>query len=355
MNKISFIIVGSGYRAAFYGRIARTFPKLFRALFLCRSKEKAEKISQETGIPAVLSKEECLEFRPDFVIVAVNKDNIASVAEEWISLGFPVALETPAGSREEELLRLYDLKVTHNARITVMEQYHRYPSLMAGLHAITAGKIGVPWSAYLSLAHDYHGASLLRRMLMLGYEPFTVMGCASRHPVTETDSRYGPVLDGRTTDRQRDTLIFSFSSGKTAVYDFCGVQYHSFIRSRHLTVRGEKGEWSDTQITYVNQNNLPVRKILIPEIPEKYRILDTPSLISLRTSLPQALTMDTCQDEFAMASMLLDMRDYLDGGPEVYPLEEALEDAAWWLLMQEAEANPGTPVRSRSMPWHKAG
>ena len=352
MDKLSFLIVGSGYRAAFYGRIARNFPDIFRAMFLCRSPEKAEKMTAQTGIPAVLSVQECLEFDPDFVVVAVNKDSIASVAEEWINRGFPAALETPAGARKEELLHLYDLKIRKQARITVMEQYHRYPSLMAGLRAVNEGKIGTPYSAYLSLAHDYHAASLLRQMLQIKDESFTVTGAGFSHPVVETDSRYGPVTDGRKALKKRDSLIFSFASGKSAIYDFCGVQYHSFIRCRHLTVRGSRGEWSDMQLTYVNQDNLPVREVIVPDIPDKYRLLDTPALISLRNSLPQVLTMDNCQDEFAMASMLMDMREYLAGGPEVYPLEEALEDAWWWLLMQEAATHPGTVVQSQKMPWY---
>ena len=49
---LSYLIVGSGYRARFYARIARTYPELFSAMFLCRSEEKAELIQQETGIPA---------------------------------------------------------------------------------------------------------------------------------------------------------------------------------------------------------------------------------------------------------------------------------------------------------------
>ena len=38
---ISFLIVGSGYRAEFYARIARKYSTLFQAMFLCRSEEKA--------------------------------------------------------------------------------------------------------------------------------------------------------------------------------------------------------------------------------------------------------------------------------------------------------------------------
>ena len=42
------------------------------------------------------------------------------------------------------------------------------------------------------------------------------------------------------------------------------------------------------------------------------------------------------QDEFAIATLLLDMEEYLNGGPSPYPLWEAIEDARFWLRLQEA-------------------
>ena len=38
---LSYVIIGSGYRAEYFGRIAASHPSLFRAMFLCRSEEKA--------------------------------------------------------------------------------------------------------------------------------------------------------------------------------------------------------------------------------------------------------------------------------------------------------------------------
>ena len=52
-------------------------------------------------------------------------------------------------------------------------------------------------------------------------------------------------------------------------------------------------------------------------------------------------------------TMLFDMRQYLEGGREVYPLAEALEDAYVWTLMEKAVKDPGAVVESQAMPWHK--
>ena len=115
---LSYLIVGSGYRAKFYARIAKTYPALFSALFLCRSEEKAALMQYETGVPAVCSPEEAAAFRPDFIVIAVNKTSITDVSIEWVNRGYPGLMETPAGMSREQLLQLWNLS-QNSARIAV--------------------------------------------------------------------------------------------------------------------------------------------------------------------------------------------------------------------------------------------
>lgn len=352
MEILSYIIVGSGYRSEFYARIAATYPHLFRAIFLCRSEEKAAKMRMKTGIQATTSLKECEQFHADFVVVAVNKENIADVCEEWVERGYPVVTETPAGASIEKLCRLWELRERRGARITVCEQYHRYPGLVVGLDAISEGKIGTPYSAYLSLAHDYHGASLLRRMLLTTGERFVLRGERFRNSVIETDSRTSAITDGHKETKNRDIVFVVFSSGKEAIYDFSGVQYRSFLRSRHLIVRGDKGEWNDNLIYYLNERNQPERDYLMPVIREKYSELDTQNLRDLRKTWQPELFLDTRQDEYAIATILFDMREYLAGGEEIYPLREALDDAYFWLLMDQAVSSPWKEIEAQVMPWN---
>ena len=347
---LSYLIVGSGYRAKFYARIAKTYPALFSALFLCRSEEKAALMQYETGVPAVCSTEEAAAFRPDFIVIAVNKTSITDVSIEWVNRGYPVLMETPAGMTREQLLQLWNLS-QNSARIAVAEQYHRYPDMIAGLQAVSDGRIGTPGSAYLSLAHDYHGMSLLRRMLLTEGESYSIRGERTMYPVTETDSRTGPLPGNPVRERARDLVWVSFDSGKKALYDFSGVQYHSFIRSRHVLVRGDRGEWCDAVLYCLDNRGQPVREELRPVIPERYRELDTALLRDARRVPRAGLSMDNLQDEFAMASMLYDMKDFLENGTEVYPLREALEDAYFRILMEEALAEPWKEVRADKMPW----
>lgn len=350
---LSYVIVGSGYRAEYFGRVAATYPKLFRAMFFCRSEEKAALMMQRTGAQASVSLEECLSFKPDFAVIAVDRGHVADTAEDWLAMGYPVVTETPVGDTPEKLDRLWRWGQS-GAKIVCCEQYHRYPILAAGLKAIEECKIGAPSSAYISLLHDYHAFSLLRKALgiKLG-EGYTLRASRQINPVTVTDSRYGAILDGSTLQAERDTAHIAFASGQEAIYDFCPVQYRSFIRSRHFTVRGDRGEWNDTVILSLSRQNNPERTYLLPEIPEKYRVLDTQALRDARRNWKAELAPDTVQDEFAIASILLDMDEYLSGGPSPYSLEEALEDAWFWLLLSRAVQTPWQPIQSPALPWHE--
>ena len=349
---LSYIIVGSGYRAAYFARVARTYPTLFRAMFLCRSQEKAAKMTAETGAPATTSVDDCLRFSPDFAVIAVDRGHVAQVAEEWIERGFPVVTETPVGETFTQLERIWALG-QRGAKIVCCEQYHRQPTLMAGLTAVKEGIIGAPSSMYLSLVHDYHAASLIRRALLLPVgEAFTLVGMPQESTIVETDSRASAIWDNRTSSFRRDAAMISFACGKQAIYDFCPVQYRTFIRARHLLVRGEKGEWSDTAIHYADEKGCPQKRFLTADIPEKYRPLDTQALRDRRRVYVSDLAPDTVQDEFAIASILWDMEAYLQGAPSPYPLEEALEDACFWLRLREAMEHPFETIRSEKMPWH---
>ncbi|MCR5293839.1 MAG: gfo/Idh/MocA family oxidoreductase [Lachnospiraceae bacterium] len=346
MPQLTYLIVGSGWRAEFYGRIAAAYPDLFRAVYYCRSEEKAALMRGRSGLQAFCSVGDCLRLNPDFVVTAVDKAHSAEAAIEWASRGFAVACETPAAPSAEGLKALLGCKQPDGspARISCMEQYRRYPVLMAGLDAVNAGAIGEPCSAYLSAAHDYHAFSLLKKMLKTEGQGYKLRGESIQSPVTLTDSRKEALYDGREKPAARDILHITFDSGKTAVYDFSGVQYHSYIRSRTLILRGSRGEWNGRTILGLNEANEPVRTLLMPEIPERYRCLDNTALRDLRKVWQNELTLETAQDEFAIASMLLDMGEFIAGGPAPYPLISAAEDTLFWLKAREALASPWETV-----------
>lgn len=357
MTPLSFIIIGSGWRSLFYARIAKRYPEQFCLKYmLCRTQEKAEKMAKEYDIPTTTSVEECELAKPDFVVVAVSKASLCEETVKWAEKGFAVLCETPAAGTVEELKKLWEL-VQKGAKIQIAEQYHRYPIMAAGLKAIKEGKLHDPYAVTLSMAHDYHGVSLIRRMLQpsnpMSLQLDYLWGEQYTFPVTETDSRYGAITDGSVKAKERKVVTLRFTNGKVAFYDFSGVQYHSFIRARHVNVQGRDGEWNDTQLRYVDEKHMPQLENLTAWLNSDYTCLETEELRGLSKNWQPTVLMEGEQDEYAIATMMYDMRAYIENGKEVYPMAEALEDAYLYRLMQEAVKSPGTRIQGHSMPWQQ--
>ena len=169
MNKLRYLIVGSGWRSLFYLRIAKALPERFEVCaMLCRSKEKAENVRREHGVLTSTSVEDCMEMKPDFVVVAVSKPSIFSISRFWMEAGFPVLCETPPSLELSGLNELWRLRTENGYKIQVAEQYLNYPSIACRLGVAESGVLGEPSFFRLSLAHGYHGASLIRRFFESG-------------------------------------------------------------------------------------------------------------------------------------------------------------------------------------------
>ena len=358
MSPLSFVIVGSGWRAMFYVRIALRYPRCFKLCYLlCRTEEKAERIRREYGVPVTTEAGVCEDACPDFVVVAVDRASKFAVTKQWLEKGYPVLSETPAAGTVEELEELWALH-RKGARLQIAEQYIRYPLIAAGLRAVERGLLGDPYAAELSLAHDYHAASLIRHMLRCGpggrpFPDIKLWGRVYDFPVEETGSRYGRITDGRIKQSRRVRVTLEFDNGKAAFYDFDSVQYHSAIRARHINVQGQRGEWNDTVLRYVDGAHRPVREELTAWLDPGYKVLQTRRLLELSRVWSPEVHMEDSQDEYAIATLMLDMGALIGQGRGGYPLSEALEDAYTWLLMDEAAKHPGQVIVSQPHTWRR--
>ena len=360
MKPLSFVIVGSGWRAMLYIRIALRYPQCFRlCCLLCRTQEKAERIHKEYGIPATTDVQVCEDACPDIIVVAVDRASKFEVTKQWLAKGYAVLSETPAAGTADELEELWALS-RKGARLQIAEQYIRYPLIAARLRAIDRGLLGDPYAVELSLAHDYHAASLIRHMLRCGPgtagSPFPAVklwGKAYEFPVEETGSRFGSITDGSVRQGRRVRVTLEFDNGKAAFYDFDSVQYHSAIRVRHISVQGQRGEWYDTVLRYTDASHRPVREELKAWLDPAYEMLHTPQLLELSRTWSPEVHMEPLQDEYAVAALMLDMRAFLDRGREGYPLSEALENTYTWLLMDEAAKRPGQVITSQLHTWQQ--
>lgn len=311
MAKLRFVVVGSGWRSLFYWRIAQALPERFElCAMLCRTEEKAEKMHREYGVPVSTSAEQCIALHPDLVVVAVNKASIAAVSTEWLARGFAVLCETPAALEEDALRALWQLH-QQGAKLQVAEQYWLYPTLAKRLAAVHSGALGTPQFARLSVAHGYHAVSLARQFLNAGQQPVRVTGRSWTERIIETDSRWGAVHNGALVEKTLQQHTLEFAGGGTAFLDFNGVQYHSYLRSTHTSVQGERGEVFDDTLRCLDAAGEPVCRQLTP-LPDP-----------LAAAAAQA---GLNEDETAIACFLDRMQGYLAGGAEVYPLADALQD-----------------------------
>lgn len=334
MEKIKFIIVGSGWRSLFYVRIAKALPQYFElCTLLCRTEEKANRIAAENGIYTTISEQECIDMKPDLVVVAVNKASLAEVSMHWMKMGFCVLCETPAAMDSETLEKLLEME-RKGARLVINEQYHRYPVYSSLIKIAQSGLIGETQYLNISVAHEYHAASLIRAFLNVKHsEKYSVKSVTKSFLTTLTRTRYEEITDGRTDMKNRTIALVEFESGKTALYDFDSEQYRSPIRHNFLRLTGTRGEIYNNTVYYLDENNKPQRADLevkgdkeITEIGCCGKVLYTPPFGPCGLS----------EDETAMAIMLFETAKYAKKiGNSPYSFEEAVADAEFRIRMYQ--------------------
>lgn len=357
MEKIRFGLIGSGWRAEFYLRIAKALPEKFELTsVLIRDKEKGSAFSEKFKVPVVNTLDQLLEQKPDFVVLAIKRGTVTNYLIRLFEIGIPVLTETPPGEDEKALQKLWKECVRLNGKIQVAEQYPMQPLYAAWHKAVADGKIGEVENINISSLHGYHGAAIIRWFLDTGFGNCRLYGKRYWFDVTETYGREGMVFDGEVVKCSRDRLTMEFDNGKIAFFDFSDpAQYHSFIRTRQLTIQGTRGEIDDMTIRYLSKENIPVTQNLnridlgVYGNQEwcHYGIMLGEEFL-YRTPFGNARFND---DELAVASCLVKMADYVKNGTEFYSLREALQDMYLCLKMDEALENPVTIVETTKQPW----
>lgn len=302
-------------------------------------------------------------MKPDFVVVAVSKDSIGEVTLQWASYGFPVLCETPVGLEEGMLVKLWEAQ-QRGAVILCAEQYTRYPLYQAMQKKLDSNLIGEPDCAVVSLAHEYHGASLIRTFLREGMTPFRVTGQEFSFPTVETLSRYERFTDGRMGMKKRTAAVIKFQDEKAALYDFDSEQYRSPIRRNYVDIQGCRGEMKDETFYYLDEENLPAQARLEVESRMVRTASENPNLREF-----QEVTGITCcgeilytppfglcglsEDETAIALVMADAAECGAGVKEAdYPLREALQDCYMTILLRQSIREERS-VESQPMPWQR--
>lgn len=352
---IRFAILGAGWRSEFFARVAQELPDRFAMTgLLSRNPDKAAAFGQKWSVPVVSTLDDLLAASPDFALVSVPWGVGEELVIELSRRGVPVLYETPPSPSLDGLRTLHEALHDLPARVQVAEQYHLQPLHAARLAAVEQGLIGTPSFARVSVAHGYHGISLLRRFLGIGFELPAISARSFKSPLIDGPGRNGPPREEKTIESSQ--LLATFDWGeKLGVFDFCGDQYFSWIRGQDLLVRGERGEIHNDEIRHLLDFQTPMKTLLRRESAGENGNLEGSYLKGLTADgawlyknpfIPARLS----DDEIAVAACLEGMARYIETGQDFYSLAEAMQDRYLDILMNEATQS-GQIVCAESQPW----
>lgn len=358
--KTRFIVIGYGWRADFFYRIAKLVPERFEICAgVLRTKERAQQVAEEQKVFATEDLEEALKTEPDFAVLCVPREIVKDYLVRLMEKGIPVLTETPPGKDVPELQELWRETVRLKGRVQVLEQYFLQPYYAAVQEIIRKGYLGEVSYVMLSALHGYHAVSMYRKLLGIGWENCTIQGKRFFADLTATNGRAGFDHSGKRIRAERDWASLEFeteNAPKTALFDFSGEQYFSTIRRRRWNIQGSRGEVNDDWVSYLTGENQTARQemrrldIGLNNNSEwSHRgIMFGEHLVYENPFYPARMN----DDEIAVASCLERMKKYVETGEEFYPLAEALQDTYLSFLLEEA-VQSGKEIKSETQEWAK--
>ncbi|MEM7034336.1 MAG: Gfo/Idh/MocA family oxidoreductase, partial [Chloroflexota bacterium] len=355
MTPITFGIIGGGWRAEFFLRIAQALPDRFHiGGMLVRDAAKGDKIEATWGIKTVRTVDELLRLADfEFIVLSVPWPVTPVLLKDLAARKMPVLAETPPAPDLPGLLALHDL-TKQGAKIQVAEQYQFQPLHAARLHLVQSGKLGTVSQAQVSVAHGYHGVNILRGLLDVSYEVATITARSFTSPIVGGPGRSGPPEAEQINNSSQIIAQLDFGD-KLGIFDFTGDQYFSWIRSPRVLVRGERGEINNQQVKYLQDFLTPVefdlRRIDAGQdgnLEGYYHkgILAGNEWIYRNPFIPARLS----DDEIAIATCLQKMSEYVQGGPSFCSLPEASQDHYLGLMIGKAVETCKT-VRAERQVW----
>lgn len=356
---VSFAVVGGGYRAGYFLKIARELPGRFRVTgVVTRRADTGAVLEHDWGVPTFRSLDALLEAgTPDFVVVSVAKEASVEVIADVVGRGLPVLAETPPAVDVAGLVELHGM-VRAGATVQVAEQYHLEPLVRAQIAVARSGRLGRASWASVSLAHDYHGISVLRRLLGITFEDADVSGHEFSSRVRAGPDRRGDPRDERWAPELHTSGRFDFGD-QLGTYEFVSDQYRSWLRSPSLLVRGDLGELRDEEVRSLRDFRTPLRQPITRVAAGgsgSHEGLFLRALVLGDTTVYENdfLPARLADDELSVATLLARMGDHVNGGPEVYSLAEACQDQYLQLVLHQAIAARET-IRTETQVWARPG
>jgi predicted dehydrogenase len=346
----SFAIVGSGWRSAYFWRVAAALDGLTCVGVVSRS-------PKDLPVPVHLSLDECLATaKPDFVVTSVPWGVTPSLVVELVERGVPVLAETPPAPDLDGLRELWH-KAGASGLVQVAEQYTRMPVHAARIALVRSGVIGDPTRVDVSSTHQYHAVSLIRTLLGVGRGPAEVRAVRTTAPLADPISRAGWADQVEVKQATTTIATIAFAGGGFGVYDFTDNQWHNQLLMRRLLVRGTTGELRDQEVVRLAADRTIIRSAIVRRQTGYDLDLDGFDTDHL-TFGSEVLYRNPFQgrrwndEEIAIATLLLDTAAWVAGsGPEPYPLADGIQDHCIALAIEEA-ADRDTTTLVPDEPWH---
>jgi len=356
-SQVTFGVVGTGWRAQFYLRLARLLPDRLAITGVgVRRASTAARVTERWGLPAYLSPAELARHqRPDFVVSSVPWKANPGTVTALVEAGMRVLSETPPAPDIDGLRALWS-SVGRLDQVQVAEQYLLMPGHAARREIVARGSIGTPSSVQVSSTHNYHAVSMMRGLLGTGFDPPTVSAHRFTAPLVDPLSRDGWTDDDTPRPATTTVATVDFGDGRSGLYDFTDNQWHNQLRTRRIVVRGSHGEITDDDVVRL----AGPRTILRSTIGRRqlgYDLdldgYDTDHLsfdgeVVYRNPFLGARLMD---EEIAIASMLVATGAWArDEAAGPYPLAQGCQDHLLGLAIEQA-ADLGTPITPGVEPW----
>ena len=357
MNPVRLAIVGSGWRAAFFARLARLLPEQFTLVgFAARQASTARAVTAQWGVPAVQSPEELVRaLRPDLVVTSVPRSANEAVVTALVAAGARVLSETPPASDLAGLRRLWSA-VGGTQRVQVAEQYLLMPGHAARQEIVARGVIGKATSVQLSSTHGYHAVSMMRGLLGVGFDAVTVQARRFVADLADPLNRAGWTDDASPKPAGTVLATLDFGDGRSGLYDFTDNQWHNQLRLRRILVRGSLGELADDTVVHLMApRTIVTSRLTRAQLGHDLNLdgHDTEHLLFEGNVVWRNpfLGLRLMDEEIAIAAMMVAAGRWArDEGPPPYPLAHACQDHAIALAIDEAVVS-GRPVTTAREVW----
>ncbi|WP_438349541.1 Gfo/Idh/MocA family protein [Paenibacillus sp. FA6] len=356
MDKIIFGIIGGGWRAEFYLRIAKELPEKFAvSRIFIRDEKKARAMEQQWGVRTVSTFDEFVDqVDYSFAVLSVTWEANPQLIIQLSNMDIPVLAETPPAPDIEGLIQL-NKTIRKGAKVEITEQYLFQPMHAAAIALARSGKLGDISQVQVSVAHGYHGISLIRHLLGIRYEDAIISGQRFVSPLIKGPNRQGPPSSEERENSVQELITLQFGD-RLAVFDFTGDQYFSWIRKNRILVRGDRGEIMNQEVSYLADYQTPMYN--------KLRRVDMGHNGNLEGYYHRGIQLGgewlyqnpfiqgrLSDDEIAIATCLYKMGLYAAGeGASFYSLAEASQDHYLSILMKGA-VETGQTINSVRQRW----